>query len=372
MFDILQSSSDARVSPLQTKLDVIGSIFVRHDDINRAWRVLDRTYRFGFRLNEASTGYIYGHSRCGKTEVAHRFIQSLTGKRPIRGKIYDSFGRIRGPVCQLIEGNGVKIVYLDLTNGALPLAACQEILKVFKEIKPTHRMKQPEATARIIEVLGFHNVDILIVDEAQQAFRGHGIHAPNALGEWLLPMENAKVFKVVLVGSPDLRRLLREVPAARERHGGLAYLKPFDFETEEDEVFFGGFVEKFVRDLPFDSTCLLEDGKKISRRRLFDLYFTTRGVQGELPKLCEQSTISAFERCGSEVPKSLILDDFIAGFDYLFHDDDRMKGVNPFATTDIKRIPTISLVWNHKQHEGSEEQQKPVKRGRMKGFHIHE
>ena len=107
MLDILQTSSDARVSPLQTKLDVIGSIFVRHDDINRAWRVLDRTYRFGFRLNEASTGYIYGHSRCGKTEVAHRFMRSLTGKPPIRGKIYDPEGRLIPPVCQFLEGNGV-------------------------------------------------------------------------------------------------------------------------------------------------------------------------------------------------------------------------------------------------------------------------
>jgi AAA domain len=369
MFDTSLSHSDARVSLLRKKLDVIGSIFIRHDDINRAWAVLDRTYRFGFRLNESSTGYIYGHSRCGKTEVAHRFIQSLTGKRPARGAVYDSLGRIRGPVCQLIEGNGVKVVYLDLTNGALPLAACQEILGVFKDVKPIQRMKQPEATARVIETLGFHKVDILIVDESQQAFRGRGIYAPDALGEWLLPMENAKAFKIVLVGSPELKRLFQEVLAARERHGGLAYLKPFNFKTKEDKLVFGGFVRKFVRELPFDSTCLLENGDKVSERRLFDTYFTTRGVQGALPKLCEATTISAFERSGSEAPKSLILEDFIAGFDYLFHDDVRMKGVNPFATTDRKSIPTIPLSWEDEERE-IEKAQTHARRGRMTGGRI--
>src|SRR5258708_8521984 len=186
MSGMILTKSNIETTPLQRKLNVIGSIFIRHDDIQRAWKVLDWTYHFGFRLNEASTGYIYGHSRCGKTEVAHRFIESLTGKRPVRGRICDVTGQMRGPVCQLIEGNGIKIVYLDLTNGASPLAACQEILKLFRELKPLQRMKQPEATARVIEVLSFHEVDMLIVDEAQQAFRGHGENAPHALGEWLL------------------------------------------------------------------------------------------------------------------------------------------------------------------------------------------
>jgi AAA domain len=370
MFDALQSNSDARVSPLRKKLDVIGSIFIRHDDIHRAWSVLDRTYHFGFRLNESSTGYIYGHSRCGKTETAHRFIQSLTGKRPERGVVYDSIGRIRGPVCQLIDGKGVKIVYLDLTNGTLPLAACKEILKVFKDVKPNQRMKQPEATARVIETLGLHQVDMLIVDESQQAFRGHGIYAPDALGEWLLPMENAKVFKIVLVGSPELKRLFKEVLAARARHGGLAYLKPFNFKTEEDKLFYGAFVRHFERDLPFDSTCLSENGDKVSERRLFDTYFATRGAPGDLSLLCEASTISAFERSGSEAPNSLILADFAAGFDYLYHYDERMKGVNPFATTDRKSIPTIPLSWEDEERESFEHAQTPPRRRRTKGGRI--
>ena len=52
---------------LRRKLDIIQSIFIRHDCVLEGWEVLERTYHVGFRLNEATTGYIHGHSRCGKT-----------------------------------------------------------------------------------------------------------------------------------------------------------------------------------------------------------------------------------------------------------------------------------------------------------------
>jgi hypothetical protein len=369
MLDDSLSNSATSISPLQRKLNVIDSIFVRHDDIQRAWKVLDRTHRFGLRLNEASTGYIYGHSRCGKTEVTHRFIQSLTGKRPVRGRVCDVTGRNRGPACQLIEGNGVKIVYLDLTNGASPLAACKEILQLFSEILPLRNIQQADATGRVIRTLIFHEVDMLIVDEAQQAFKGHGENAPLALGQWLLPMENAKAFTIVLVGSPDLKRLFQEVPAARQRHRGLAYLKPFDFKTEVDKRLDRAFVEQFIRDLPFDSTCLCDGSGKVSERRLFDLYFTTRGVQGELPKLCVEATVCGFERCG-RVPNTLILQDFIDAFEYLFHDDERMKGVNPFATADLRNIPTIPLSLKDAEREEREQARTSSQSRKMKGGRI--
>jgi len=46
MPDTLLSNPDQEVSPLKKKLNVIGSIFIRHDDILRAWKVLEWTYRF--------------------------------------------------------------------------------------------------------------------------------------------------------------------------------------------------------------------------------------------------------------------------------------------------------------------------------------
>jgi AAA domain len=231
---------------LQRKLDTIGSIFIRHDDILDGWEVLERTYHLGFRVNEASTGYIYGHSRCGKTELAHRFIKHLTGKRPIRG-----------PVCQFVEGNGLRIIYLDLTNGSAPLPASMLLLRLFRDIKANTRLSQPDATARVIDNLLQHRPDMLFVDEAQQAFRGDGTYSVNSLGDWLLPLENARACKVALIGSPKLRRLFETVEAARERHGGIAYLPPFPSRLKWTYRFSAAFWESFSRECLLRGPALL-------------------------------------------------------------------------------------------------------------------
>ena len=342
---------------LQQKLDAIASIFIRHDDILDGWEVLERSYYLGFRVNEASTGYVYGHSRCGKTELAHRFIKELTGKRPIRG-----------PVCQFVEGNGLRIVYLDLTNGSAPLPATMMLLRLFRDIKANTRLGQPEATARLIDNLLQHRPDMLFVDEAQQAFRGDGTYSVNSLGDWLLPLENARACRLALIGSPKLKRLFQKVEAARERHGGIAHLRPFSFQTEMDELILCGFLRKFVEKLPFEKTCIVDDNGTVDKRRAFDIYYTSRGVQGGISKLFESTTCAAFRRAAGAVPTTLELSDFISGFDFLYRHDERMDGVNPFSVADRKLIPTIPLTPDEEDPEeprrtpGSSRRSKPGSR----------
>ncbi|UEM08390.1 ATP-binding protein [Bradyrhizobium barranii subsp. barranii] len=331
---------------LRRKLDTIGSIFIRHDGILEGWEVLERTYHVGFRVNEATTGYIYGHSRCGKTELAHRFIKQLTGTRPIRG-----------PVCQFVEGNGLRIVYLDLTNGSSPLPATIMLLRLFRDIKANSRLSQPDATSRLIDNLLLHRPDMLFVDEAQQAFRGDGTYSVNALGEWLLPLQNARACRSALIGSPKLDRLFKTVEAARERHGGIAYLDPFSFKTEIDISIFRTFLRMFFEKLPFAKTCIVNDDGTVNIRRASDIYYSSRGGPGGVANLCEAATCAAFRRAAGAVPTTLELSDFAGGFDFLYRHDVRMKGVNPFLADDRKSIPAIPLTPD--EEEDPEEKPKP-------------
>ncbi|MHC2462419.1 ATP-binding protein [Bradyrhizobium embrapense] len=329
---------------LQTALDKIGSTFIRHGGIDHAWKVLERTYKYGFRLHESQPGYIYGESRCGKSETAHRWIQHMTGKRPVRGSSLVN-GKEEAILCQVIEGRGVKIVYLDLTNGASPLEACKAILKVFHYQRPMTRMKQTEATGLAIGMLIARCVDCVIVDEAQQIFKGEGEQSANAIAEWLLPMANARAFKIILIGARSLERLFR-VQSAEARHFGVALLEPFKFNTKVNQGLWAAFLEMFLEKVPARTGALRVDGdakKPITERNVFNFYYATRGSPGELAKFLETTVICAFERNNGVLPDQLLLEDFVEAFEFLWRHDRRMKGANPFSIVDRKEIPTISL-----------------------------
>jgi hypothetical protein len=353
------SQSAYRHPELRRKLDIIQSIFIRHDDILEGWEVLERTYHVGFRLNEATTGYIYGHSRCGKTELAHRFIKQLTGVRPIRGK-----------VAQFVDGNGLRIVYLDLTNASAPLPATMMLLRLFRDLKSHSRLSQPEATGRLIDNLFLHRPDMLFVDETQQAFKGDGNYSVNNLGDWLLPLENSRACRLALIGSPKLKRLFKIVEPARERHGGIAYLGPFSFDTETNISIFCKFLEKFFKQVPFEKTCIIDDDGTVNKRRAFDIYYSSRGAPGGIANLSESATCEAFKRAKGAVPATLELSDFISGFDYLYSHDDRMMRVNPFRITDRKSIPTIPLTTDKEEDPEDTSKTKKPSRGSQAGSRI--
>jgi hypothetical protein len=272
--------------PVDLRLEHIQRIFVKHDGIAHARKVLERTFKYGLRLREAQTGYIIGHSRCGKSETVKRFIETKTGKR-VQEKVF----------FQLIEGNGIKIAYADLTNGATPLVASQMLLdELFKDIK-TKKLKEGQAAGRIVEQFLLHDVDMFIIDEAQQVFRGKVQGAEDKLAKlanWLLTLENSRSVRILLVGAPELERLFHLVDPTNERKGAIAYLKPFAFQTADDKVEFASFVEAFVADLPFASTCLTNKGR-CDDEMLHYLFYATRGRAGGFSKLIEAATIEAFE-----------------------------------------------------------------------------
>lgn len=331
-------------APLRQVQDHIGSIFIRHGGINHAWRVFDWTHRFGFRLNESQPGYIHGDSRCGKTETAHRWVKSVTGKRPVRGRQLVN-GKEEVLVCQVIEGNGLKILYLDLTNGASPLEVCKSVLKLFGYPKPMERMKQTDATTKAIGIMIARCVDVVIVDEAQQAFKGGGEQAAQAMAEWLLPMANAKAFRLIFIGARNLDKIFR-VQSAQARHYGIALLEAFSFDTKVNKGLWAGFLKKFFEQVPFDTADLRVDGdrnKPFTDRHVFNFYFATRGAPGELSKFVETAAISAFERNDGVLPGNLLAADFADAFDFLWRNDARMRGANPFMIEDIRGIPSIPL-----------------------------
>lgn len=318
--------------PLYDKLDVEQQIYVRHDDIDHAWKVLKHNLQHSVRRSEAACGYIIGHSRCGKSETVKRWIYQTCGKRPEKGEPY-----------QLIEGNGKRIVYADLTNGSTPFIATRQILtKLFNDIT-VKQLSESTAAGRLIDQFGFHKIDQFIIDEGQKMFVKKGPGAITKFASWLVTIENARLFGTVVVGDTRLKYLFGQDDAVNQRKAGLALLRPFPFATPYDEVDFEGFVVEFERMLPFDKTPITNGTGRCTPLMLLMIYFATRGTPGALSKLCEGATVEADERLGGANVESLEMTDFVAAFDFLLKNDPRMKKVNPFKVDDRRMIPKFPL-----------------------------
>jgi hypothetical protein len=318
--------------PLEKRLDLIQQIYIRHDDIDHAWRVLKHNMQHSVRRSEAASGYIIGHSRCGKSETAKRWIYQTCGRRPEKGQPY-----------QLIEGNGKRIVYADLTNGSTPfIATCQILTELFRDIT-VKQLSESTAADRLIKQFHFHKIDQFIIDEGQKMFVNKGPAAISKLASWIVTIENARLFGTVILGDMRLKDLFDQDDAVNQRKAGLAFLRAFPFATPDNEAAYEGFVVEFERMLPVKRTPITNGTGRCTPRMLLNIYFTTRGTSGALSKLCEGAIVAADGRLGGGNVEVLEMADFVAAFDFLLKNDQRMKGVNPFTVDDRRKIPTFPL-----------------------------
>jgi len=319
------------LTPLEKKRAHIGQIFVQHHDVVAVREFLNQVNATHFRLREMETAYVRGWSRCGKSETIKRWIHELTGQHVVPGV-----------ALQLLEGNGIRIVYADMTIGATPMQASQMIGSELFGSGKILRLQELPVTKELIRLLSHHRVTILIVDEAQTLLRSLGPKGADKFAAWILAIENAQAFQLVLVGAPFLELLQLSVDAADAREAGSRVLKPFAFATNDDQDKHRGFVKSFAEQLPFKANWI-SDSLSTDKRydTLYALFFATRGRPGVHAKLHEHSTVMACRDTGdSEV---LTKEHFRAAFDLRYLANSKYSGCNPFKDSDYARLPKIAL-----------------------------
>jgi hypothetical protein len=198
------AESISLVEELNKRRFQIGQIFVAHPAAAEAQFMLKDAIKNGARIREFSTRYLIGYSRCGKSETTKRLITELTGK-PVLKEFF-----------QIIEGNGHKIVYADLTLGATPKAACRMMLfQLFGDkqcLRPA--LTESEMTVLMINLFRKHGITWLFIDEAQTMLRSLTDKGAHKLSEFVLSIENARAFGTTLIGAPGLDHLHQMEAAA--------------------------------------------------------------------------------------------------------------------------------------------------------------
>lgn len=303
---------------IDRRLNRIQQIYILHPAVQRVMQQLDFAWDHGMRLRETSTAFIMGNSRCGKSETLKQFIRRKTGK---------PFPNDNGATSLFIEGNGCRIVYLDCTNGATPLQASISILKNLFQFRL--KITENEASEKLIHHFGMNQVDMFIIDEGQKMI-GTGA-AANSFANWILSLENARKFRIVVSGDPKLKYLMDSHPTIRDRKDSFVEIQPFAHRSAADRAAFRTFLKNFDRMMPFLSTPLADPANDDA------IYFATRGRPGKLGKLLEKATILAFK---DGLPKSLGIEHLASAFTLSFAHETWMLGVNSFDHKgDLPTIP---------------------------------
>ncbi|MBE7731670.1 AAA family ATPase [Devosia faecipullorum] len=308
---------------IDRRLKRINQIYILHRQVVKARQALDFSWDYALRLHEGSTSFIIGNSRCGKTQTLRRFIRDKIGKPMPNGRSTSSV---------YLEGNGNRIVFLDCTNGATPLQASISMLADLFQYRLTVRENQ--ASEKVIHFFGKAKIDMFIIDEGQKMIaRGTGA-AAEKFANWLLSLENARLFRVVVAGSPDLQLLMDSHPTIRDRKDSFIEIEPFAHKTAADRAAFRKFLREFDVEMPFLTTPL-------SNPKLDDaFFFATRGRPGRLSKLVEKATIFAFQAKKDVMPVTLEIAHLKQAFDMTFLQESRMHGINPFDHKgDLPTVP---------------------------------
>lgn len=323
---------------LAALLRQIDEIYVTHAETKKVMNVLKNTALYGLDDRRAATSYIFGYPRCGKTETIKRFIQDQTGidpfqqrGAPVIAEKPPSDDKVVGSAsARLFNGPRTRILYADLTNGSTPRQVSQHILQsVFGYLRAA-KVTEATASSELIRHLEYHRVDMLIFDETQQMFRGHGPGATGRFANWLLSLENAAVSRVVAVGSPALAEFLRAEPTANERRFQKADLKPLTYAPKGPKGSFCRFIKAFSSKLPVPVDGLISKDGSLDPDLLFAIYFTTRGRPGNIALLFKQALMFASQRSDDRIPSMIIHGDLEAAFDYRCLGDPQMRGLNPF------------------------------------------
>ncbi len=144
-------------------------------------------------------------------------------------------------------------------------------------------------TTRIYRYLKECKVELLVIDEFQHFFDRRKISQARNMTDWLKNLFNEAEIPVALAGLPRSFSVIRMNPQLQRRFSSPYYLKPFGFETKEQQKEFRAILKAIQRTLPIPSDELFE--ANLARR----FYFASLGLFDYVAKVIEKAVKIAGE-----------------------------------------------------------------------------
>lgn len=141
-------------------------------------------------------------------------------------------------------------------------------------------------TARISYLFKRCNVELLLIDEFQHFSEGHREVAQRSVTDWLKNLFNVTNVPVVLAGLPRAISVINANSQLRRRFSSPWYLKPFEFNTEDEQQTFRAVLKGIHCELPVQCPPLHE--ANIARR----FFYASNGLIDYVVKIIDTAVSS--------------------------------------------------------------------------------
>lgn len=154
-----------------------------------------------------------------------------------------------------------------------------------------YAMKDPAAdsgttlikTNRIVHLFKQCGVELLLIDEFQHFYDGQRKAECKRVSDWLKNLINKVDIPVILAGLPRAISIVNSNPQLRRRFGAPHYLKPFGFETKNEQMNFRAILKNIQDGLPVSSVDLSE--ANLAQR----FYYATHGLLDYVVKIIDDA-----------------------------------------------------------------------------------
>jgi hypothetical protein len=194
-------------------------------------------------------------------------------------------------------------------------------------------------TNRIVYFFKECGVELLFIDEFQHFYDGHRNSESRRVSDWLKNLINKVGIPVVLAGLPRSISVVNANPQLRRRFGSPYYMRPFIFDSEEDQLEFRGVLNGIQTRLPL--SCIDLSEANIAR----SFYFASHGLLDYVVKIIDDAVSRA------PIGEDLVLN--LSSFEAAFKRTiwrDVPDNLNPFSPNATLRLLNRTLepfdVWD--------------------------
>lgn len=286
-------------------------MIIKHPRYNALMEKIRDCHLLSKGAKSADCLFIWGYTGVGKSTLLKQYAEKY-------------------PREILPEHIRIPILYLKLPVGATPKSVATSILEALGD--PAYEKgTEINQTQRAFHFVKACEVEMIILDEFQHLIDSETKSVLRKASDWVKRFAEEVNVSVVLCGMPESEKIFRQNEQLDRRFMIRDELKPFTYNTREEQKEFRSFLATLDRNLPFREPSHLADPGLAEK-----LFYISMGVPSYIKKLLEEATVYA-ARHGQDA----ITEDYLSLAYNNIQRSTRPHAINPFEIDNFNLVDEI-------------------------------